>query len=149
MKLDRPERRRGQDPTIALINIVFLMLIFFLLAGTVAATNDDGIELIRTSEAERTRPPAGPIGITGEGELRYGGEIVGGGALIAMLQETSAAPMESEANGTAGADTSLPGAPVFVTADQSLPASDLIAFLRTMREAGFEARIVTRSGGSL
>ncbi|EAU41975.1 hypothetical protein FP2506_16119 [Fulvimarina pelagi HTCC2506] len=147
MKLDRPVKRRGQDPTIALINIVFLMLIFFLLAGTVAATSDGDIELIRTSEAERMRPPAGPVGITAGGDLLYGGETVSEEALIAALGETTAAPI------TAGegepAEALKAGEPVSITADQALPAADLIAFLRNMREAGFDTRIVTRSGGSL
>ncbi|MEN3794269.1 biopolymer transporter ExbD [Fulvimarina sp. MAC3] len=144
MKLDRSKRRRGQDPTIALINIVFLMLIFFLLAGTVAATSENDIELIRTSEAERTRPPAGPVGITAAGDLRYEGEAVSEDALLAALSETNAAPVAASANGA-----SVAGTPLSITADQSLPATDLIGFLRTLRAAGFEARIVTRSGGSL
>ena len=41
--------RRGRDSTIALINIVFLMLIFFLIAGTVAPPLDREIDLVDTS----------------------------------------------------------------------------------------------------
>ncbi|MER0236629.1 biopolymer transporter ExbD [Fulvimarina sp. MAC8] len=147
MKLTRPVKRRGQDPTIALINIVFLMLIFFLLAGTIATQTDGDIQLIRTSEAERTRPPAEPVGITADGGLLYGGQTLSEEALLAMLAETRAAPVP--AGESDGADAQVAGEPVAVTADRALPATDLIALLRAMRKAGFEARIVTRSGGSL
>ncbi|MCK5932302.1 MAG: biopolymer transporter ExbD [Fulvimarina manganoxydans] len=145
MQLNRPEKRRGQDPTIALINIVFLMLIFFLLAGTIASRGDGDIEMIRTSEAENSRPPAGPIGITAEGEIHYGGETVSEAALLTALRETRAAPTAEPEE----ADEASAGEPVSIVADRALPARDLIAFLRTLREAGLSARIVTRSGGSL
>ena len=145
MQLNRPEKRRGQDPTIALINIVFLMLIFFLLAGTIASRGDGDIEMIRTSEAQSSRPPAGPIGITAEGEIHYGGETLSEEALLTALRDTSAVPTAEPEEGE-GASV---GEPVSVVADRALPARDLIAFLRMLREAGLSARIVTRSGGSL
>ncbi|MDY8109833.1 biopolymer transporter ExbD [Fulvimarina sp. 2208YS6-2-32] len=145
MNLQRPVKRCGQDPTIALINIVFLMLIFFLLAGSIAAQGDGDIELIRTSEAEGTRPPAGPVAITAQGEMRYGGRTLTRDALFGVLGQTSAAPAGNRGSQNAMATA----APVSVVADRNLPAVELIAFLRAMREAGYETRIVTRSGGSL
>lgn len=148
MKLQRPARRKAQDPTIALINIVFLMLIFFLLAGTIAPGGIPDIELIRTSEAERSRPPAEPIGLTATGEIRYGGEPVSAEQLIERLSATAAAPVDSAATGMADGEAGE-AAELDLVADKALPASQLIAFLRTLREAGYSARIVTRSGGSL
>jgi len=52
-----PAPRRTRDPTITLINIVFLMLIFFLIAGTIAPPLDPGLELVDTSGLEGREPP--------------------------------------------------------------------------------------------
>lgn len=51
----RPRRKR--DSTIALINVVFLMLIFFLITGTVATPLDPDLDLVDTSELEGREPP--------------------------------------------------------------------------------------------
>ncbi|NVO54201.1 biopolymer transporter ExbD [Rhodobacteraceae bacterium B1Z28] len=51
----RPRRKR--DSTIPLINVVFLMLIFFLIAGTVAPPLDPDLELVDTAELEGREPP--------------------------------------------------------------------------------------------
>ncbi len=51
----RPRRKR--DSTIPLINVVFLMLIFFLIAGTLAAPLDPDLELVNTTELEGREPP--------------------------------------------------------------------------------------------
>ena len=50
-------RRKKGEPTIALINIVFLMLIFFLVAGTLAQPLDGDLELVATSDLEGREPP--------------------------------------------------------------------------------------------
>lgn len=52
-----PTPRRKRDPAIAMINVVFLMLIFFLIAGTVAAPLDPEIQLVDTSGLEGREPP--------------------------------------------------------------------------------------------
>lgn len=49
--------RRTRDATIAMINVIFLMLIFFLIAGTVAPPMDPGLELVDTSGLEGREPP--------------------------------------------------------------------------------------------
>ena len=43
------QQPRKRDPSIALINIVFLMLVFFLIAGTIAAPLDPELTLVETS----------------------------------------------------------------------------------------------------
>lgn len=49
--------RNRRDSTIPLINVVFLMLIFFLIAGTVAPPLDPDLDLIDTAELEGRDPP--------------------------------------------------------------------------------------------
>ncbi len=52
-----PQPRRKRDSTIPLINVVFLMLIFFLIAGTVAPPLDPDLQLVDTSGLEGREPP--------------------------------------------------------------------------------------------
>lgn len=66
----RPSRKR--DSTIPLINVVFLMLIFFLIAGTVAPPLDPGLNLVDTSELEGREPPDALV-LSEDGTLRFRG----------------------------------------------------------------------------
>ena len=52
MRARRPKTER--EPTIALINIVFLMLIFFLVAGTLAQPLDSALKLVRPIPRSRS-----------------------------------------------------------------------------------------------
>ena len=52
-----PPKRRTRDSTIPLINVVFLMLIFFLIAGQLAPPLDTDLELADTSGLEGREPP--------------------------------------------------------------------------------------------
>ena len=47
----RVRKRPTREPTIALINIVFLMLIFFLVAGTLARPLERELRLVQAQEA--------------------------------------------------------------------------------------------------
>jgi biopolymer transport protein ExbD len=64
-------RSRG-EPTIGLINIVFLMLIFFLIAGTIAPSPDPSVTLLRIAELDTQAPPDALV-ITAGGGLRFAG----------------------------------------------------------------------------
>ena len=62
MRLKRPVRRTPPENTIPLINVVFLMLIFFLFAGSIA--RDD---------ARRMEPP---VDITEDESIRSTGALI-------------------------------------------------------------------------
>jgi len=68
----RPTRFRARDGTIPLINVVFLMLIFFLIAGTVAPPLDPDLELVDTSELEGREPPDALV-LCADGSLSFRG----------------------------------------------------------------------------
>lgn len=51
------QQQRKRDPSIALINIVFLMLVFFLIAGTIAAPLNPELKLVETAGLEGREPP--------------------------------------------------------------------------------------------
>ncbi|MDX1742028.1 MAG: biopolymer transporter ExbD [Ruegeria sp.] len=69
----RPRRKR--DSTIALINVVFLMLVFFLIAGTVATPLDPDLNLVDTSELEGREPPDALV-LHQDGRLSFRGTSV-------------------------------------------------------------------------
>lgn len=73
IRLERPARRRRAENTIPLINIVFLLLIFFLVAGTLAPAADPDIALIATGSSD---PPetAKLAGLRADGTLVLSGE---------------------------------------------------------------------------
>lgn len=65
----KPKKR---DPSIALINIVFLMLIFFLIAGTIAAPLNSDLQLVETSELQGREPPDALV-LRADGTLSFRG----------------------------------------------------------------------------
>ena len=67
--------RTKPEPTIALINIVFLMLIFFMVAGTLAPPADPDVTLVNTSELD-SREPSYALVVTSDAALRYRGKAV-------------------------------------------------------------------------
>lgn len=48
---------RNRDSTIPLINVVFLILVFFLIAGTIAPPLDPDLDLVNTADLEGREPP--------------------------------------------------------------------------------------------
>ena len=70
IRFGRPSRKR--DSTIPLINVVFLMLIFFLIAGTLAPPLDPELQLVDTSELEGRDPPDALV-LNADGILSFRG----------------------------------------------------------------------------
>ena len=124
----RGSARTGREPTIALINIVFLMLVFFMVAGTLAQPLDDDLKLIRTADLEGRAPPdALVIGV--DGTLSYLGAPIPSPAAFMRRQEDRAAPT------------------VRLVPDRDLPARDLVRITRALQTAGAgRVLIVTKKG---
>ena len=117
-----------REPTIALINIVFLMLIFFLVAGTLAAPLDGDLTLVKTRDMEGNAP-ADALVIHEDGTLSHRGAPVAdaAGFLAALPEEARAV--------------------VRLVPDRDLPAKTLVSLGRTLREAGAgRVMIVTERG---
>ena len=73
MKRSKLQTRR--DPVISLINIVFLILIFFMIAGTLASPPDPSVRFVQTQDLECCVPPDA-VSIDKTGQLRRGGTPV-------------------------------------------------------------------------
>lgn len=117
MRIARPPERRRAEGTIALINVVFLMLIFFLIAGTLTPPLDPDVALAEASLAEGTEPPDA-LFVTAAGELRMRGRAV-------SIEEF----MASSGEGSAGPSVKL-------AADRNLPAVELIDIVAALKQAG-------------
>ena len=129
MALRRLRARPRGEPLIALINVVFLMLIFFLVAAAVAPPLERGVSLVRTDEIEGRAPPDAAV-IRPDGTLVYRGEEIGAeGYLAARSGEGDGPPA------------------LRLVPDQELPASRLVEIAGELREGGAgDIWIVTERG---
>jgi biopolymer transport protein ExbD len=120
----RPVRRREADLT-SLINIVFLILIFFVVAGAIRPFAARDIDLARVARDD--------VGVTGpsvlvlhrDGRIQYRGRFVDIDTLSDMMRERT---------GQHGADQS--GETFTIVADARLPASRLLEVSRAVQAAG-------------
>mgnify|MGYP000387989704 CR=1 FL=1 len=119
----RQKIQSEREPTIALINIVFLMLVFFMIAGTLAPPLDREIRLVRTADLEGVAPPDTMV-IHKDGRLSFRGEDVSdAAAYISALPEEARAVLR-------------------VVPDRDLPARDLVKIGNALRAAGAERVIL-------
>jgi biopolymer transport protein ExbD len=116
--------RRKADSTITLINVVFLMLMFFLVAGSIAPQPPADLQLVRLSEADPLIPPE-VLALTAQGEVIWQGSPADMASYLAAL------PPDMQ-----GVARIMP--------DRDADAADLIQLARALRAAGAaEVRIVT------
>ncbi|MBO6901244.1 MAG: biopolymer transporter ExbD [Rhizobiaceae bacterium] len=120
--LPRPREARQRENTIALINIVLLMLIFFLIAGTLTPPLDKDVELISTVVAAPAEPPEA-LFITAEGDIRWQGRSTTVSDFLAGRRASSEEPVR-------------------IAADRSLLADKLIDILGELRAQGAERVVV-------
>ncbi|MEM9754803.1 MAG: biopolymer transporter ExbD [Pseudomonadota bacterium] len=111
--IPRRRKRAEREPTIALINIVFLLLVFFLIAGSLAPPLDDRLTLVDTATLDGRSPPDAAV-VLADGTLLYNGAPTTPRDIVAL-------------------DTSPRIVP-----DRELPAADLVALARALRAAGAE-----------
>lgn len=133
----RSQKRAVPENTIPLINIVFLMLIFFLIAGTVAPPVSVELTPPSSEDLPLMAPAGNAVEILGDGTLVHHGEKLSLESILARFP----APLEV-------GNTADPDAVVHILADKDLPASKLMPVLQALRASGHKAiRLVTVRGG--
>lgn len=116
-------RTAQREPTIALINIVFLMLVFFMVAGTLAQPLDRSLDLVRTADLEGRAPPDALV-IHPDGRLVYrGADQLDVAAYLKGLSDEQRDVIR-------------------LVPDRELPAADLVALTRDLRAAGAQRVIL-------
>ena len=116
-------RKTKGEPTIALINIVFLMLIFFLVAGTLAQPLDAELKLIVTADLEGREPPDALV-ISEDGMVSYRGEALADVSGFAAGLETEQLLR------------------VKIVPDRALDANRLLEVSRNLRAAGVGSVVI-------
>ncbi|QDG74976.1 biopolymer transporter ExbD [Labrenzia sp. PHM005] len=106
MRFNRTQKRQPPENTIPLINVVFLMLIFFLFAGSIS--KDDARELeppLNILEDETIRS-TGALIIDQEGKTHAGDQEIGVLDWVALREAEAedGEPLKIAADGTLGAD---------------------------------------------
>lgn len=82
----RPAAASRREPTIALINVVFLMLVFFMVSGTLAPPLDPGLTLTQTRDLDQTAPPDALI-LHPDGRLAFRGDDLDPKTAMSRVEE--------------------------------------------------------------
>lgn len=124
MRLAAPVKKNSAEWVLQLINIVFLLLLFFIVNGTIASMQEPGI-LPPRGLVLGTAKPLGDAAFVGEdGVVKFrGGAMSAEGVRILLRREAAAGD-----------------APSFlqIVADRKLKAARLVAVLQEFRAQGFE-----------
>lgn len=88
MKLDRKETRVPQETIIALIDVVFFLLVFFMIVGRMDATSP--FEIVPPVSVSGTDLPGGGVmlAVGRDGQIAIDGTDVSGSAVVEHLQGT-------------------------------------------------------------
>lgn len=116
----RRRRKTQGEPTVTLINIVFLMLIFFMVAGTLSSPPDSAISFVQSNDLECCASPDA-LSISASGDLARNGE-----AYASPQDYLAAYPAAGEGVGE----------PLRILPDQSLPAARLLEILSQLQASG-------------
>ncbi|OUD08121.1 hypothetical protein BVC71_15040 [Marivivens niveibacter] len=128
MALRQPISRQRQEPTIALINIVFLMLVFFLVAGTITANQAGDVNLVTVADLAGQQP-ADAVVIYADGSIYLRGEPVDvQSAVLAMSSDTSDV--------------------VRLMPDRDLPAQELVRIAGEFANSGAKNIVVVTERGT-
>ncbi|KZM51946.1 biopolymer transporter ExbD [Labrenzia sp. OB1] len=129
IKVPRKPAKRPLETTISLINIVFLMLIFFLVAGRLAPPQDPEVTLSQAEKADPL-PPPDALYARIDGTLHY--------------REQPLSAEDYMSRHAAAEET--PNPLVRLAADESLKAEDLLRHVGALYRAGAgRVVIVTRT----
>ena len=121
--MKRAANRAAREPTIALINVVFLMLIFFLIAGTVAQPLPKELKLVKTSDLDPSIQQDGLI-LFPNGDLKsLGQDYLSPEAFLADLSEKDKAIVR-------------------LIPDQNVPAQTLLRVAAAIKDAGAKKVVI-------
>jgi len=104
--LPRKAEKRQLETTISLINIVFLMLIFFLVAGQLAPPQDGQVDLSKSEQAPPL-PPPDALYARSDGSLIYRDEEVTAEAFLGHQTQAGETVVRLGADSALAADKLL------------------------------------------
>lgn len=119
--LPQRSQKSGDDNLIPLINIVFLLLIFFMIAGQISDTQNDKVDPPASSSDKPVSRKAMTLALESDNTLTLNGEVISLEALPSLLTQPIG-------------DATAPV--VSVKADKALKAADLDRLFNVLREQG-------------
>lgn len=130
MDFHTPRARRSEEPVLPLVNIVFLLLIFFMLAGSLAAQDPVPAE-----------PPRSSV----EAQLSDRDLVIVLGADGALAVDGAAAARAELSPALEAALRDRPDRAVWLKADANADSLDVIVLLEALQDTGLErVQLVTR-----
>lgn len=122
-------KRSAEENIIPLINIVFLLLIFFLLAGTLAAKPPFELEPVEAVQTPNVDVPEGALYISQSGAMYYQGRVVEAGELQGAVRLARTGAGEE---------------PLEILMDRRLMGEKLFPVIETLGRAGItKVRLLT------
>ena len=122
--LPPPAPRRRNDFAMATVNIVLLLVLFFLIAGSMVQSGEDAVDLAETHELPLDRLPRPLLAVDADGAWALDGVAVAPDGLAAALGP-------------------VPPATLYVLADRDLPADALLALVQRPELAAVALQLVT------
>lgn len=129
-RLTRPRPAPDAEARVLpLINIVFLLLIFFMVAGTLSASDPFDVAPAASARAPAVAPEGAEVLLGRDGRLALDSREMSEAALLDQIARRVAA---------------APGLTLRLRADGAVPAVDLVALMGRLRAAGLaEITLVT------
>ena len=123
MQFQAPRAKNDDERILPLINVVFLLLIFFMLAGKLAASDPFEIAPPQSASESSIGAEVLLVQVGADGQLALEGEILAESDLqTAVTERMSAAP----------------NTPVQLKAHAAAEAQDVVAVMELLRAAGVE-----------
>ena len=118
-----PDRRPDQteERILPLINVVFLLLIFFMIAGSLSISEPFEIEPPASSSAAEHEPGSLMILLGQDGQLALENRLINEAELLQQLSKALQVNPDTQ---------------IALKADMRLPANQLVRFTQTLHEAG-------------
>ena len=124
----RPRESDRHDRLIPMINVVFLLLTFFLIAGTIRVSDGLNIEPPAIATSGVIDEQGRTLSVEASGALHFGGRPVTMDEAVAALKEASG--RDSDADG---------GGEIQIKADRNTPSSVILPLLQRLRNENLDA----------
>ena len=123
MRIQPPRTKHDEERILPLINVVFLLLIFFMLAGRLAASDPFGIAPPASSSGTPAQNQEIVVFAAQDGRIALDGEMIDEAELKSAVAKRMAGAGVPE---------------LYLRADGRASATRVVAIMETLREAGVE-----------
>jgi len=138
MRIYTPPRRHPPQSIVPMINVVFLLLIFFLMTAQIAPPDPIEVQPPSVSQPGGVAEGEFTLYLGADGALAFR-DVTGDEAAIAALQAAKDAYCAS-----GGCSDNVPPPPVILRADAELPGATLARLMPRLAQAGFaDIQLVT------